>query len=533
MKSFLSAELKYKFMLSYLKKFRVVTSVLFLLFTSLLFLDVTGTITNEISEEVLFLQFIPSFLKFIDIATIAAIGFLIIIIITLLYGRVYCSTICPLGIFQDLIIYYKRKREKIKFSFQPHFNWVRYSILVVTITAFLFGNLFLLYTLDPYSNYGRILTHLVKPLVIGINNVISYLLEIINNYSVAPLSFNNINIFTLSFSLIILIIVFLFSYNSGRFFCNTLCPVGSLLGFLSKFSLFKIAVNKETCVRCGVCETVCKAECIDSKKEVVDFTRCVSCFNCFAVCPTHGLKYEFQPSKIWNKENGEKEDLERRSFLASIFAYTIGLTGFSYAQDKIEVYKKNKIPVIRPNPISPPGSISIGHLSDYCTACHLCVSACPTHVLQPSFLEYGFTGMMLPMMNNKLGFCDYECTICTDVCPTDAIKVIDVETKKRVQIGKAKFIKDNCIVYTQGTACGACSEHCPTKAVTMIPIENNLQAPEVKEEICIGCGACEFACPTIPYKAIFVESNPLHLIAEEPKKEIIDEQIDYSDDFPF
>ncbi len=528
-------------MLSHLKKIRVVTSIVFMIFTSILFLDITGVWTKSLAAKVLFFQFVPSLLEFINITSIAATGFIIIIIATLFSGRVYCSTICPLGILQDVVIYSKRKflkrtkRKRLRFDFQPAFNWVRYSILFIVVLTFLLGNLFFLYTLDPYSNYGRILTHLIKPVIIWANNILSNLLVMFDNYSLSPSTFNNIDVFSIAFALAVLFIVVLFSYKHGRFFCNTLCPVGAFLGLLSKFSLFKIVVNKDTCISCGACATVCKSECIDTDKDYVDFTRCVSCFNCFDVCPTHGLKYEFQPAKLFGggKKAKRKEDHDRRSFLLSLVSYSLTLTGITYAQKKIEVYKKNKIPVIRPNPITPPGSVGIDYFTDSCTACQLCISACPTHVLQPSFLEYGFLGMMVPRMDNKIGFCDYECTICSEVCPTNAIQPIDKEKKKLIQIGKAKFIKDNCVVQTQGTACGACSEHCPTKAVVMVPYKDNLKIPEVNEKICIGCGACEFACPTIPYKAIYVESNLVHIKAEPPKEEKIEEKVDFSEDFPF
>jgi NAD-dependent dihydropyrimidine dehydrogenase PreA subunit len=129
-------------------------------------------------------------------------------------------------------------------------------------------------------------------------------------------------------------------------------------------------------------------------------------------------------------------------------------------------------------------------------------------------------------------FCNFECIICTEICPTGAIKPLDLETKKLMQIGKSKFVKENCVVYTDETACGACSEHCPTKAVNMVPYEKKagLMIPEVNEDICIGCGACEFACPTTP-RSIYVEGNPVHVLAEKPKEKELEKQ--ELEDFPF
>ncbi len=142
--------------------------------------------------------------------------------------------------------------------------------------------------------------------------------------------------------------------------------------------------------------------------------------------------------------------------------------------------------------------------------------------------------MLQPRLNNEAGFCNYDCNICSQVCPTGAILPIEIEKKKLTQIGKAKFIKDNCIVNTQKTDCGACSEHCPTKAVHMIPFEKNLFIPEVREEYCIGCGACEYACPVKPYKAIYVEGNVYHQIAKKNlEEEKPQPQIDYKEEFPF
>jgi ferredoxin len=300
----------------------------------------------------------------------------------------------------------------------------------------------------------------------------------------------------------------------------------------SKFSVFQIKIDESNCVSCHLCERECKAGCIDKQNKIIDFTRCVSCFNCFNACHSNGIVYtntlkkEPSFSQIASNE-------QRRSFLKSLAVYFAGLSGISFAQIKIIPKKESTVPVYKKFPVSPPGSQSIVQFTSSCTACHLCVSACPTQVLQPSFLEYGFLGIMQPRMDYHTNFCNYDCVICSEVCPTGAIKNILPEAKKLNQLGKAVFVKDNCIVYTEETACGACSEHCPTKAVDILEPHKNLKAPRLNDKICIGCGACEYACPTKPHKAIYVEGNPIHLIAEKPKVKKLEEKIDLKEDFPF
>ena len=165
------------------------------------------------------------------------------------------------------------------------------------------------------------------------------------------------------------------------------------------------------------------------------------------------------------------------------------------------------------------------------------MSACPSRVLVPSLLEFGVSGLMQPRMNFHAGHCNHECTVCLSVCPSGAILPLDVETKKLTQLGVAKFIKENCVVYTDNTNCGACSEHCPTKAVHMVPYlntpEKRLVIPEMNPDICVGCGGCEYACPTKPYKAIYVDGNPVHKRAQKPAEKVVDNKVDYKEDFPF
>lgn len=183
------------------------------------------------------------------------------------------------------------------------------------------------------------------------------------------------------------------------------------------------------------------------------------------------------------------------------------------------------------NPITPPGSVSLEHFQAHCTSCHLCVSKCPSHVLKPVLMEYGLEGMMQPTVSFEKGFCNFDCTVCGDVCPNGAIKPLTVDEKHLTQMGHVIFIEENCIVHTDGTSCGACSEHCPTQAVAMVPYKDGLTIPQVNTEICVGCGGCEYVCPAHPFRAIYIEGNPVQKEAK-PFKETETEKIEV-DDFGF
>ena len=516
--------------LRFLKQIRVAISLVFLLAVSIVFLDLSYTLQPSFSEYPLYLQFIPSLLKFISIGSIASVGFIVVIVLTLLFGRVYCSTICPLGILQDIITFVRNKIKPIRFLYSNPFTKTRYVVLFLAVVTFLLGTVVGLNLLDPYSNFGRILNNIARPIAQGINNSTVFILESLNIYTLAPVEFKGITLFSLLFSIGVFGLIFWLSARYGRLYCNTICPVGTLLGLLSKVSFFKIGIIETNCIKCGDCEIACKSNCIDSENEIVDFDRCVGCFNCFDVCPSIGISYLPRYSVTKTKDANSN----KRYFIKSIAALAIGSERLLYAQQNIQVYKDSTKPVLRKFPTTPPGSISLDNFTDNCTACHLCVASCPSQVLQPSFLEYGLLGIMQPRMDFKTSYCDFDCVICTEVCPSGAILPQDVETKHTIQLGKTRFVKDNCVVYSEKTDCGACAEHCPTKAVKMVlDPEINKKAPSITEDLCIGCGACEYACPTKPYKAIYIESNEIHQIAEKPKEEQIDQNVDYSEEFPF
>lgn len=529
----------------HLKILRVVISLIFLCAVTIAFSDFRSILGEKYYNSVLYLQFVPSLIKFINVFSLSVAGFLVIIFLTAFAGRVYCSTICPLGIFQDAVARIanrlKSKKQR-KYKYGKPYNFLRYGLLGLTIVSFLFGTIFIVNLLDPYSNYGRIATGLFKPLFIGINNILAKGLENFDVYTLYPVDIKWFKLSALAFPILLFGTVVAMSAKNGRIYCNTICPVGTLLGYISKFSLYKVKFNEDACINCGKCAVVCKSSCIDIKNKYVDFSRCVDCYNCLQICPTLGISYQSTGKR--NKETiqtkpvkvNTETDTGKRAFIATIMAYIAAGLSFSprkvYAKEGVIVKNPTTIPNDKNHPVSPPGSRSIQHMKDNCTACHLCVSACPTGVLQPSFLQYGFTGMMQPHMDYHSNYCNFECTLCTDICPTGALLPVSGEEKKTLQLGKVYFEIDNCVVHTEKTACGSCSEHCPTQAVYMVPYEGALTIPEINPDICVGCGACEYACPTRPYRAIYVDGNPEHLVAEEPKSEKL-EDVDPEEDFPF
>ena len=512
----------------YLKLLRVIISLSFFLLTGFLFIDLKNTLSFQFTGSLLYLQFVPSLLKFLCLLSFTAVGFILVIILTVMFGRVYCSSVCPLGTLQDVISFFSRKiYKKKKFKFTNAHALLRYGILILTIIFFISGSILFINLLDPYSNFGRISTNLFRPLYILTNNLFAKGFEWFGSYAFSPFPYKKVNAISILFPLTFLIVIFWLAATKGRLYCNTICPVGSLLGFISKISFFKIQISHEACNSCSLCASVCKSSCINPTEKNVDMSRCVGCFNCLSVCKKDALKYNFTSSLPKETEHSQG----RRKVLLSVAG--LSLAKVLLAQENITKFKTGLSNTGSKLPISPPGSKGLHHFSSTCTACHLCVSACPTQVLQPSLFEYGLAGMLQPRMDFHTNYCNYKCTACSHVCPSGAIIPLTEEEKKSVQIGIAKFVKKNCVVYVNNTDCGACSEHCPTKAVHMIPYINDLVIPEVNTEICVGCGACEHACPTQPYKAIYVESNTIHKKAKSPQRNKQKEKVDMNADFPF
>ena len=487
-----------------LRKIRLTIAILFFLGVMLLFLDFTGSIHAWLGWMAK-IQFIPAVLA-LNVAVIA-----VLVVVALVFGRVYCSVVCPLGIMQDIIAWFGKRGKKLPYSYSPAKSWLRYAFLAVFVIACVAGIGSLAALLDPYASFGRIANSLLQPVYQWCNNLFAYFAERADSYAFYSVDVWLKSLPTMVIAAVVFVIVFILAWRNGRTYCNTVCPVGTVLGFLSRFSLLKMTIDGDKCVSCGLCAKKCKAACIDSKNHKIDYSRCVDCFDCIGECTHDAISYRIAKRPVAKKEAAV--DDSRRTFVST--AAIVAATGLIEAQEKkvdggLAVIEDKKIPE-RATRLTPPGSLGIKHFSQHCTACQLCVSVCPNQVLRPSG---GLLTLMQPEMSYERGYCRPECVKCSEVCPAGAIRPITKEEKTAIQIGHAVWVKANCIVETDGVECGNCARHCPSGAIQMVPrdVDNpeSLKIPVVNTERCIGCGACENLCPARPFSAIYVEGHERH-----------------------
>ena len=488
-----------------LRKIRIVLAAVVFVGITLLFLDFTGMLHHWLSWLAK-IQFLPAVLA-LNVAVVVGLALL-----TLIFGRIYCSVICPLGVLQDVLA--RLNRKKNKYTYSREVRWLRYPMLVVMVVALVAGVGSLFQLLAPYSAYGRIATMIMQPLWMLGNNVLGFLAERSNSYAFYTVDvwMKSLPVFVIALATLVLLVVL--AWRGGRTYCNTICPVGTVLSFLARFSLLKVRFVEDKCKNCSLCSKNCKAACIDFKSHQVDYSRCVVCGNCISQCKFGALKYTW---KAGNAEKtggaGETVDAGKRSFLVGTALVATG----ALAQKKEKLMDgglaeiEDKVAPVRQTPLTPPGSLSFQHFAQHCTGCQLCVSECPNDVLRPSG---DLLHLMLPEMSYERGHCRPECTRCGEVCPAGAITPVDKDEKSSIQIGHAVFIQKNCVAVTDGVECGNCSRHCPVGAIEMVALreddEESPWVPAVNEEACIGCGACEYVCPARPFSAIMVEGHEVH-----------------------
>lgn len=495
-----------------LRKIRLSLAVLFFIAVTALFLDFTGTVHAWLGWTAQ-IQFLPALLALNVVVVVALVA------ITLLIGRVYCSVICPLGIFQDIVSWIsgKRKKKKYRFSYSPEKKWLRYGVLVLFVIAFIAGIGSIVALLAPYSSFGRIVSNLFAPIYQLGNNVLAYFAERADSYTFYETEVWIKSVPTFIIAAVTMIVLIVLAWRNGRTYCNTICPVGTILGLLSRYSLFRIVIDKEKCNSCGLCSRKCKASCINGKEHSIDYSRCVACMDCIDTCKHNAISFTRKRKntelRLSETSDTKATDSGRRNFLS--IGVAVAATSIMKAQEKkvdggLAIIEDKQVQQ-RATAIVPAGAKSAKNFAQHCTACQLCVSACPNGVLRPST---GLMSLMQPEMSYERGYCRPECTRCSDVCPTGAIKPITIEEKSSIRIGHAVWIKKNCVPLTDGVECGNCARHCPAGAITMIPSkvgdDNSIKIPAINEALCIGCGACENLCPSRPFSAIYVEGHMVH-----------------------
>ena len=474
-----------------LRKIRILLAALCFAGITLLFLGIGRDWWGWLPK----LQLLPATLRLIGGATIGNIAVVLgIVLLTLLVGRIYCSVICPLGVCQDLVIWLRRTLSKIfpkwkairkKFIFNKERRWVRYPVAALMIASIIVDLQLVVALLGPYSAYGRMVRSVVgggpAPLLIA-----------------AGVTF---------------IVIVLCAWLWGRAYCNTICPVGTVLGCFSKFQLFGVTVDQDKCIKCGACSRTCKASCIEDGTLAIDHSRCVDCFDCIGACKQGAISFgkvsrktAAAPAGNDNAEAGKG----RRAFIATgamLLCSGIAAKAQNMKLDGglAEVLPKQALE--REPRLVPPGSGSVKNFYDKCTACQLCIANCPNGVLRPSTdLDH----LLQPQMGYEKGFCRPECTACSEVCPAGAITKVHKDAKTLIKIGTAVVNPFVCLSASGEENCGACARHCPTGAIRMMDIDGT-RRPVVTEEQCIGCGKCEYLCPVRPVSAITVKGLEEHI----------------------
>ena len=487
-----------------LRKIRIALASIMFVGILWLFLDFTGTAHNWLTWMAK-VQLLEAVLA-VNVVVIAAL-----VVLTLVFGRIYCSVICPLGIMQDLFGWMGKRAKKNRYTYSKALSLLRAAVFTGFLILLVLGSGTLVQLLAPYSIFGRIATNLLQPVWQAGNNVLAAIAEHYDSYAFYHSDVWLRSGISLGIAAVMLVILAVLAWRNGRTYCNTICPVGTVLSIFAKFSWLKIYFDEDKCKNCSLCTKNCKASCIDFKNHTVDYTRCVVCGDCIESCKFGALSYASKANKT--STTSEPNDASRRAFLLS----SALLASAAMAQQKDKMMDgglaeiADKVAPERQTPLTPPGSLSAKNMAQHCTGCQLCISECPNQVLRPSD---DLWHLMQPVMSYERGYCRPECNRCSQVCPAGAIKPIAHEVKASTQIGHAVWIKKNCIPLTDGVSCGNCARHCPTGAIEMVlsdpDDEESAEIPVVNEAICIGCGACENLCPARPFSAIYVEGHEVH-----------------------
>lgn len=450
-------------------------------------------------------QFIPLLLSSLS-GSAVAIGVLsALMLLTRLFGRVYCSWLCPLGILQDIVNRLVRPRGMKAARYTPNHPLIRACFALLAALALCSGASLVFAALDPYTSAALAFGTLKHLLLTGAEgDAVAWCMG-------------------LGLILLCLALPLGMAAWRGRLYCNTICPVGAALGLLARFAPFAPKIDKDKCRRCGACLRTCKAHAIDLKHGHIDRTRCVGCYDCTAVCQHGALTLRPTPAAAPAPAEEPPADPTRRAVLG------LGALGLASALFPLPAKGEEEAADGEPTnalPILPPGAgENRARFLEVCTGCGLCIANCPTEVLRPSLTAHGFNGFLKPFVDIRPAdphglsegrFCRFDCNRCSSLCPTGALTPLSLAEKQKTRIALARHTPARCIPWQTGYECGHCADACPTKALTLrtatVPLREHPEA-------CTACRRCVRVCPQ---GAITLVSAPT---AENPERRVA--EIDY------
>ncbi len=498
------------------RRIRIAVQAALLVLFVFLFLQTESKGNDDLGYPVkLFLDFDPLILLTTLLSAHAvAAGFLlslIVIALTLLLGRVFCGWVCPMGTLNTMIGSMRKHAPRLA----PQWRSIKYFLLIFLVATSLFG-MQLAGIFDPLSLLIRSFSLAVYPALSSATNAGLDLLYGPQSSATSPLGevvAKAVRKLYLPFQqpfyeqgwFIGLIFVAIIGLNlfERRFWCRYICPLGALLGLFSRWSLLKRSVS-EACNECGSCNRVCVGNATPHEKNNWKPTECLYCWNCDDICPQNAVSFGFG-----GKAKTGSLDLGRRRVLASALFGAV-------AVPLLRTTPLAKQGFHNPALIRPPGALDERAFLQRCVKCGECMKVCITGGLQPTLMEAGLEGIWSPVLVSKIGYCEYRCTLCGQVCPTGAIRRLTIEEKAKVSIGTAMIDKGRCLPYSHSTPCIVCEEVCPTgkKAIWLEEVKVKdadgkmivVKQPHVDLKTCIGCGICETKCPVLDKPAIYITS---------------------------
>lgn len=456
---------------------------------------------------------------------------LVTVLVSLLFGRVFCGWVCPLGSLFDFFGHIIPKRTKQAPYGKGAYKNIKYFLLTFLIVGSVLGFSAALF-FDPLVVIMRFFAVSVFPFLTLVS---AFLLNVVRPLA---LKMGMINIYMFSIeqpvfnvmafvNLALIFTVIGLIYVERRFWCRNLCPLGALLSILSRWSIWGRRVN-DACISCSKCAKSCPMNAIGEDYHETSARECIECLRCEPVCPTNAISFAFDsPGKQRFEFNPSRRGIMVSAVGGVVTAFTAGTT---------DATKIRHGSLLRP-----PGSLIEKDFLDACLRCGECMKVCPTNALQPALLQAGFEGMFTPVLTPRVGACEEQCNLCGKVCPTGAIRNLPLEEKQFAVIGNATIERNLCIAWEQLKVCLICDEVCPFDAVEFKMVtdeKGTLQRPFVVEDKCVGCGQCEKGCPINGPAAIHVtpvnetRKNSGSYITEEKKKirEVKDEGVNFYDE---